>query len=70
MRYVFIIYLFIFNDTLMKQIQNKANPDENSDLPIDFKNLKKKIHRPTLKLLSNGCDRKKKFRILGTKCKG
>ncbi len=40
-----------FKQTLMKNIQNNQNPQENPSM--DFKNLKKKIHEPkVLRLLS------------------
>ncbi len=48
----------------MDEIDKKI-PDENPDLPIDFKNLKKKIRQPkVLRLLLNVCDFQKKLGLL------
>jgi hypothetical protein len=49
--------LFLFLHALTRNFKTTKNPDENPYLPIDFKNLKKKILRPKVsRLLSNVCD--------------
>jgi hypothetical protein len=52
-------------------IRKQPNPDENPDLAMDFKSLKKKIRQPkVLRLLSNAVISKKKARTLSKKSIG